>query len=810
MSEKRKHTLLDFFSRKKISGTSRETATTSSSGNVNDEQQQIIQQNRQDEHPSSEFCSLNAMNMDISNFINKHLSDEDKIRVLKNVWTPAVNFDFPLRASGKQNRKFSYGWLTKYNWLAYSKSEDSVYCKMCVLFANKEVGMTSSQSTGQLITVGFNTWKKALKRFDNHESCQYHKFATLKCDNFLKTMSGQQETIDKSLDIARSKQAEENRRKIKPIIKTIILCGRQGLPLRGHKDYGPFDLHTEPKENEGTFRAILRARVDAGDCDLKNHLQTCGLNATYISWNMQNQIIAACGEIIKQKIVTEVNSARCFSVLADETTDISTVEQLTLCVRYVKNFENSKSNNSVTDYRICEQFLQFTPAASTKGEDLAKAILHGLEECLIETHFLRGQGYDGAASMSGSFRGTQAIINNKYPKALYVHCVSHSLNLALSNAAEVPSIRNCFGIIEKIYAFFNTPKRQLILQKCVSNLAPDEAQKHKLKQLCPTRWVQRHDAVLVMVQLLPAVAAALEEIKSWEDKDSSSNASLLLNSLEHSEFIISLLCSEKLLGYTLVLSKVLQTVNIDLVSVINLASNVEIAVNQIRENSEQEFYKIFKIASSVADSLGVSIALPRITKKQVNRSNIPADNAEVYYRRSIFIPWLDSFLANIRERFCKHRHILKGFMCLLPSGSLPSEVEKEQFLNIASYYQEDLDCNKAPSLTPEFELWYQKFKDSNEPLPRNAIDALNACNKDIYSNIFILLKTFATLPVSTSTAERSFSTLRRIKTYLRNTMGENRLNGLAHLNIHREILVDPDEVISVLQRQGVRRLNFVL
>nr|CAI5842470.1 unnamed protein product [Callosobruchus analis] len=397
-------------------------------------------------------------------------------------------------------------------------------------------------------------------------------------------MSGHQEVIDKSLDKAKTKQAEENRRKIKPIINTIILCGRQGIPLRGHKDYGPFDVDAEPQENEGNFRAILSTCIQAGDCDLKSHLATCGLNASYISWNMQNQIIAACGETIKQKIAAEVNSAKCFSVLADETTDISTVEQLTLCARCVKNFEDNISNSSKTDYRICEQFLQFTSVASTKGKGLAEAILHGLEKCTIEKSFLRGQVYDGAASVSGNFRGTQAIINNKYPKALYVDCVSHSLNLALSNAAEVPSVRNCFGIIKKNYVLFNTPKRHLILQKMVDNTVSDGGQKHKLKQLCPTRWVQRHDAVLVMAQLLPAVAAALEEVKSWEDKDSSSNASLLLNSVEHSEFIISLLCSEKLLGYTLVLSKSLLTVNIDLVSVVSLALDIESAVDHLRKN----------------------------------------------------------------------------------------------------------------------------------------------------------------------------------------------------------------------------------
>lgn len=50
------------------------------------------------------------------------------------------------------------------------------------------------------------------------------------------------------------------------------------------------------------------------------------------------------------------------------------------------------------------------------------------------------------------------------------------------------------------------------------------------------------------------------------------------------------------------------------------------------------------------------------------------------------------------------------------------------------------------------------------------------------------IKLLQTVPVSTATAERSFSTLRRLKTYLRSTMGQKRLNRLAILNAHQDIL----------------------
>lgn len=84
-----------------------------------------------------------------------------------------------------------------------------------------------------------------------------------------------------------------------------------------------------------------------------------------------------------------------------------------------------------------------------------------------------------------------------------------------------------------------------------------------------------------------------------------------------------------------------------------------------------------------------------------------------------------------------------------------------------------------------------------------------ACEYDFYPHVKELLKILLTLPVSTSTSERSFSTLKRLKSYLRNTMGNDRLNGLALLNIHRDITVSPQDVVTALKIKP-RRLDFVL
>lgn len=79
-----------------------------------------------------------------------------------------------------------------------------------------------------------------------------------------------------------------------------------------------------------------------------------------------------------------------------------------------------------------------------------------------------GQGYDGASNMSGRFKGTQKIVRETCPKALYVHCAAHSLNLAVSTSCDIQAIRNSLGLVEKMYCFLNTPKRKNVLLSVIN------------------------------------------------------------------------------------------------------------------------------------------------------------------------------------------------------------------------------------------------------------------------------------------------------------------------------------------------------
>ena len=59
--------------------------------------------------------------------------------------------------------------------------------------------------------------------------------------------------------------------------------------------------------------------------------------------------------------------------------------------------------------------------------------------------------------------------------------------------------------------------------------------------------------------------------------------------------------------------------------------------------------------------------------------------------------------------------------------------------------------------------------------------------QEVYPNLWIALRIALTLPVTVASAERSFSKLKLIKTYLRSTVGQERLSGLAVISINAEV-----------------------
>ena len=147
-------------------------------------------------------------------------------------------------------------------------------------------------------------------------------------------------------------------------------------------------------------------------------------------------------------------------------------------------------------------------------------------------------------------------------------------------------------------------------------------------------------------------------------------------------------------------------------------------------------------------------------------------------------------------------------LCLIPSVVVKKDDWRKNAENLASLYQVDLP---APLLLQtELHSWKHKCTHSQQhQLPDSPIATLNQCDDRLFPNISTLLKLVSTIPVTSCEAERTFSTLCRIKPFLRATMTENRLSGLALLHVHREISIELDGAVDRFARRHPRKLQLL-
>ena len=103
---------------------------------------------------------------------------------------------------------------------------------------------------------------------------------------------------------------------------------------------------------------------------------------------------------------------------------------------------------------------------------------------------------------------------------------------------------------DKISRFFNnSPKRQRALEEWMENVLPEDENRRKLKELCRTRWVERHEALQVFNDLFFPIFYCLEAIShseatDWNRETRSDEQSFLL-AISQFPFIVALVYAQK-------------------------------------------------------------------------------------------------------------------------------------------------------------------------------------------------------------------------------------------------------------------------
>ncbi|CAF0907664.1 unnamed protein product [Didymodactylos carnosus] len=185
--------------------------------------------------------------------------------------------------------------------------------------------------------------------------------------------------------------------------------------------------------------------------------------------------------------------------------------------------------------------------------DVGHSFFRYFNECFQIVYFL--------SLFSGYINGCPALIREKYPHILYVHCASHSFNLALSDSCDIRAIHNTIGTIKETYKFVRSSsvrtqlfeelaresneKRKAVISE---NIAPSSTQisenktielkcrKVKSANVCSTRSVDRHVAIEIFSTLFPAVMELLTNLMQSKDKNASTRSNLLYGEYRFQNF----------------------------------------------------------------------------------------------------------------------------------------------------------------------------------------------------------------------------------------------------------------------------------
>lgn len=419
--------------------------------------------------PEEHDESLKAAPLDPADWPS--LSDKERVELVhRGPYQLTSDFDFPKREDGRSchhnyfYRQLINGERIKRSWMVYSIKTNSLYCFCCKLF---------SQKTYRLISDGLNDWKNCSDVLKSHENSPDH----------LKHMASWKELetrLDKGQTIDRAEMAliEAERRRWREVLTRLVAIiqslAERNIALRGTTD----KLH-EPNNSNFLKEVELMAKFDPV---LKQHVadvETRFSHTSYLAKNIQNELIDCIGGKIVGAMVKEIRQNKYFSIILDCTPDLSHKEQLSVIIRHV----------AVEDTpQIKEYFMGFLEAEESTGESLSTLILNRLEELSIPFEDCRGQSYDNGANMKGKRKGVQARLLEKKPRALFVPCGAHTVNLVVADAAKSSPDATCyFGYLQKMFTLFSaSTQRWSILKKHVTTT---------LKSWSDTRWESRINSV---------------------------------------------------------------------------------------------------------------------------------------------------------------------------------------------------------------------------------------------------------------------------------------------------------------------------
>ena len=416
---------------------------------------------------------------------------------------------------------------------------------------------------------------------------------------------------------------------------------------------------------------------------------------------------------------------------------------------------------------------------------------------------LVGQGLDGANNMSGNTAGLCTLVKSRISeKAIYVHCYAHRLNLALENACG--KIRSCSEIIktaQELHSYVEGSAKRHHLFQHIQN--PES--KTTLKKLCETRWDHRHNSFKAIKKSLPSLLTFLKIQDDETTAACSVKASVLLDKIQNFTFIFYLELLNSCFEVINILSQALQKTDVDIMNAQRFYKDV---VNQLNDMKTDENYDIFYSKLILKAHVNNIEDETKHGKKRGRKATFELTKSDEYKEKYSLV--IETLVNELNFRF-KDENIkpLVVIQKIITNISYDKDISIRNELHI---YKDEIDFDK---LDEELNIWYRyKLSNPNE-FGTKKINILSQqfsnCDLSEHLNeIHKLFLIYLCVPVTSATGERSFSTLKLLKTYIRNSMKQDRLSDLAVLYTNTDLLnkISLEDIIDKFAREKSRRMKF--
>ena len=205
-------------------------------------------------------------------------------------------------------RKYSKNWEKEFSWLVYDQDVDGAFCKVC-----KQTNQDSStQHTGGVrVSKPFRNWKKAIEKMKAHESSSLNINA-----NQVLLLASQHGSVMQQLQRVGVEQRERNRAAMKSLVRCTHFLTRHHIA------------------HSTNFTQLVDLVVSCGTRELEVFLERASRNAVYTSLGTVVDFIEALGTRVEESILKRLEKSIFFSIMADECTDVTTIEELSVFCRW--------------------------------------------------------------------------------------------------------------------------------------------------------------------------------------------------------------------------------------------------------------------------------------------------------------------------------------------------------------------------------------------------------------------------------------------------------------------------------------------